>query len=172
MVMHSLRMLSRLTWYFCWTRSRRFCAAMFFCASSTSRAPRRSCNSVKRRALLAQPSSRAAHPRLLRLLLRHQLGGLGVDLLAVVLQLLDQAARFLDLRLGLLLAAHEGGKLAAPLLDDLGQLAHALFEGLPLLLEGRAHLLLRRQRHAAFGQAAVGRVAAPAAESPATQSTP
>jgi len=36
----SLRTSSRLTWYFCWIRSRRFCTDMVFCASSTSSAPR------------------------------------------------------------------------------------------------------------------------------------
>ena len=76
-----------------------------------------------------------------------------------MLELLDLAARLLDLRLGLLLAADKGGNLAAPLLDDLRQLAEPLVERLLLLLEGGAHLLFRGQRHPAFGQPGVGGVA-------------
>ena len=47
----------------------------------------------------------------------------------------------------------------APLLDHLRQLADALLQRLPLLLERGAHLFLGRERHLAFGQAGVGGVA-------------
>ena len=110
-------------------------------------------------ALLAQGFLPRGDVRFLGLLLRQQLGGLRVHLLALVLQRLDPAAGFLDFGLGLLLAADEGGELAAPLLDDLGQFADALLQGLLLLLERGAHLLLGGQGHLALGQAGVGRVA-------------
>ena len=110
-------------------------------------------------ALLAQPFVAGRHLGILGLLLRHQLACLGVDLLAVMLQLLDQTARFLDLGLSLLFAADKGGHLAAALLDHLSQLTDPLFEGLPLLLERRAHLLFRRQRHPAVGQIGVRGIA-------------
>ena len=93
MVMHSLRTSSRLTWYFCWMRSRRFCTAMFFCASSTSRAPRCSCSSVRRRRCSRRRFLARGDLGFLRLLLRQQFGGLRVHLLAVVLQASRSAPR-------------------------------------------------------------------------------
>src|SRR5947208_12412256 len=68
-------------------------------------------------------------------------------------------ARFLDFRFRLFLAANEGGKLAAPLLDDLVQLGYALLERLLLLLMRGGHLLLGGQGNFALGQTAVSRVA-------------
>ena len=106
-------------------------------------------------ALLAQAFLARGHVLVLGLLLRHQVRRLRIDLFAVMLEFLDQAARFLDLGLGPLLAANEGGQLAAPLLDHLRQLADSLVERLPLLLERGAHLLLRRQGHPAIGQPGV-----------------
>ena len=95
MVMHSLRTSSRLTWYFCWIRSRRFCTAMVFCASSTSRPPRCCCKLDQPAALLPQALLPGGDVQLLGLLLRHQPGRAGVDLLALVAQALDLAGGFL-----------------------------------------------------------------------------
>jgi len=111
-------------------------------------------------ALLAEGFLALADVRLLGLLLRQQGGGLGIDLLALVLERFDPGAGLLDLRFGLLFAGEEGGDLAAALLDDLGEFAHALVEGLALLAAGGQHLLLGGQGDLALGEAGRGLVPA------------
>ena len=76
-----------------------------------------------------------------------------------MLERFNPSAGFLDFGFRPLLAANEGGEFAAPLFHDLREFMDSLLEGLPLLPERSAHLLFRRQRHPAFGQTGVGRVA-------------
>ena len=75
------------------------------------------------------------HVRFLRLLAAEQLSNLRVDLLAIVRQPFDMAARLLDLGLRLRLARDEAGNLRFALLDDLHKFADALGQSLCLLAE-------------------------------------
>ena len=87
---------------------------MFFCASSTSSAPRCVLQFRHRLRCARNASSRPADLRFLRVLQANRLGGLGADLLALVLQPLDLGLRILDLGLGLFLAGDKAGTLVAP----------------------------------------------------------
>jgi hypothetical protein len=87
-------------------------------------------------AIFTQRFLSRADVALLRLLLAKQPGGLAIHLFAVVRQLFDQAARFLNFELGLVFARHKRRTFATALFDDLGQLTHSLFERLLLLLVG------------------------------------
>ena len=87
--MHSLRMSSRLTWYFCWIRSRRFCTRHVLLGQFHVERPALFLQLRQAPALFAQAFLARRDLRLLRLLLRHQLGGLRVHLFALVLQRLD-----------------------------------------------------------------------------------
>src|ERR1035437_7745013 len=73
--------------------------------------------------------------------------------------MLNLAARFLNLGLGLFLARNERGTFALALLDDLREFADALLQRRALLAERRRQLLVRRERDLAFGQRRVRHVA-------------
>ena len=88
----------------------------------------------------------------LRIFLADQLRRLPAHLLALVLQPLNLRARILDFRLRLLLFGNKRRTLVFSLLNDLREFADALFQCRHLLLERRRQLLIRRERHLAFGQ--------------------
>src|ERR1035437_2116100 len=69
--------------------------------------------------------------------------------------MLNLAARFLNLGLGLLLARNERGTFALALLDDLREFADALLQRRALLAERRRQLLVRRERDLAFCQGGI-----------------
>ena len=156
--MHSLRISSSLTWYFSRTRSRRFSEAMFFWASSTSRAPRCSCSSVNKRRCPRSASSTRAISSSSTLFCSSNSRDPPVDLLAFVPQRFDLLPRFRDLRLRLAIALQEGLNFPPPLFHQIAQLGQALFQRPFLVAERRAQLLLRGQRHFGFRQRGASRL--------------
>ena len=123
-------------------------------------------------ALLAQAFLARRDVRVLGLLLRQQLGGLGVDLLAVVLRASQSGRATPGSPTRPAPCGPRRRNLAAPLLDDLGQLAEALLQRLPLLLEGGAHLLLGREAPPGFRSGRRWRRRAAGADSPVGRSVP
>ena len=109
--------------------------------------------------LFPQSIFAAADACFLLLLLRQQISRLRIHLLALMLPLLDLAPRFLDLQLRLFFPGHERAEFGASLLDELSELAFALFQRLVLLLKGSGHLLFGGQGDFALSQPGIGAVA-------------
>ena len=76
-----------------------------------------------------------------------------------MLQTLNLAARFLNLRLRLFLPRDKGGTLVLTQFDNLGKFANALFERSQLQFVGRSQLFVGRERHFTFRQRRIRRVA-------------